>query len=133
MFRPAAIDRRYRLARTAPSCPAEPSFSFLCAMKFAYSCFRGRDVFLKGFLALHIAAEEAEQLRSIKDILSPRALQRCQISGNAPVPIYEMGSNVVRADREFAVGDFVKLAGGDDHRSVCFGIRARRKRDRQRV
>jgi len=29
--------------------------------------------------------------RSIKDILSPRALQQHHISGNAPVPIYEMG------------------------------------------
>ena len=31
--------------------------------------------------------------RSNKDIISPRALQQHQISGNAPVSIYEMGSN----------------------------------------
>jgi hypothetical protein len=30
--------------------------------------------------------------RSIKDILAPRALQQRQISGNAPIPICEMGS-----------------------------------------
>src|SRR5581483_6148706 len=30
-------DYFFKLARTAASCPALPSFSFLCAMNFAYS------------------------------------------------------------------------------------------------
>jgi hypothetical protein len=33
--------------------------------------------------------------RSIKDILPPRALPQRQISSNAPVPIYEMGSSLL--------------------------------------
>jgi len=48
----------------------------------------------------------------MKDIPPPRALLRQlpdQISGNAPVPIYEMGSN--------ASGGLIALAGGS-HRVV---------------
>jgi hypothetical protein len=35
--------------------------------------------------------------RSIKDILPPRALQQHQISGNAPVPHFDMGSQTKAA------------------------------------
>jgi hypothetical protein len=37
--------------------------------------------------------------RSMKDILSPRALPQRQISGNAPFPIYEIGSKPVKHQR----------------------------------
>src|SRR6266704_1580944 len=50
--------------------------------------------------ALHIAAEQAEALFHVV--------------------------NVVGADGEFAVGDFVELSGGDDHRLKMSILRARR-------
>ena len=44
---------------------------------------------MNGALTLDVAAEQAEALLHVVD--------------------------VIRADRKFAVGDFVKLSGGDDH------------------